>query len=183
MRRGLKIIILQCKFFLMEWLNISYNLFPSVLSNYYLKLFGIKMGKGCSIHRNCKFFHVGNLSLGNHVVINNGCYLDNRRTITIGNNVGIAHNTKIYTLGHDINSPRFNTIGKPVTIEDNVFIFSNVLIMPGVTIHEGAIVLAGSVVTKDVQPYTIVGGNPAKFVKCRDEYINYQCGYAYIWGL
>lgn len=49
-----------------------------------------------------------------------------------------------------------------VNIEDNVFIFSNAMIMPGVKIGEGAIVLAGSVVTKDVEPWTIVGGNPAK---------------------
>lgn len=183
MRKSTKIILLQCKFFLIQWLNITYNFFPSQLSNLYLHLFGIKIGKGCCIHRNCKFFHIGNLTLGNHVVINNGCYLDNRRKIKIGNNVGIAHNTKIYTLGHDINSSQFKTVGKPVVIEDNVFIFSNVLIMPGVTIHEGAIVLSGSVVTKDVASYTIVGGNPAQYIKKRNREIDYQCGYAYIFGL
>lgn len=183
MNRGIRIILLQCKFLLIQWLNFSYNLFPSCLGNLYLRLYGVKMGKGSMIHRCCKFFHVGNISLGNHVVINNGCYLDNRRKIIVGNNVGIAHNTKIYTLGHDINSPKFKTVGKPVTIEDNVFIFSNVLVMPGVTIHEGAIVLAGSVVTKDVQPYAIVGGNPAQFIKYRNKSIEYQCGYSYMFGL
>lgn len=63
-------------------------------------------------------------------MINLGCYLDNRRGITIGDNVGIAHNTKIYTLGHDLNDPQFKTKGAPVTIKDNAFVFSNVLIMP-----------------------------------------------------
>ena len=123
-----------------------------------MKCYNIKIGKDSCIHRKCRFFHVGNFFIGNNSVINFGCYLDNRRGIKIGNNVGIAHNTKIYTLGHNINSPHFETKGASVTIEDNAFIFSNALIMPGVTIHEGAIVLAGSVVTKDVDAYTIVGG-------------------------
>ena len=55
--------------------------------------------------------------------------------------------------------------------------------MPGVTIHEGAIVLAGSVVTKDVAAYTIVGGNPAKFIKNRPSEIGYKCCYPYYFAL
>ena len=54
------------------------------------------------------------MSVGRNTVINFGCYLDNRRGITIGNNVGIAHNTKIYTLGHDLNDSQFKTKGAPV---------------------------------------------------------------------
>ena len=116
-------------------------------------------------------------------MINFGCYLDNRRGITIGNNVGIAHNTKIYTLGHDLNDPQFKTKGTAVTIKDNVFIFSNALIMPGVTIGEGAIVLAGSVVTKDIEPWTIVGGNPAKKIRERSREIDYKQIYRYWFAL
>ena len=121
--------------------------------------------------------------MGNHSVINFGCNLDNRRGIKIGNNVGIAHNTKIYTLGHNLESPEFETKGAPVTIEDNVFVFSNAMIMPGVTIHEGAIVLAGSVVTKDVEAWTIVGGNPAKKIKERQRKIAYLQKYNYWFAL
>lgn len=175
--------LLQCKFFLVEFLNITYNLFPNPIRKYYLRLYGIKVGRGSCVHRSCKFFHVGGLAIGRNSVINFGCYLDNRRGIKIGNNVGVAHHTKIYTLGHDIYSPNFGTTGKLVTIEDNVFIFSNVLVMPGVTIHEGAIVLAGSVVTKDVEPFTIVGGNPAKFIKRRNKGISYVCNYPFWFGL
>lgn len=116
-------------------------------------------------------------------VINFGCYLDNRRGIKIGNNVGIAHNTKIYTLGHNIDSPKFETKGAPVVIEDNVFVFSNAIIMPGVTIHEGAIVLAGSVVTKDVESRMIVGGNPAKPIRKRTAVIEYKSIYNYWFAL
>lgn len=108
----MKSILLQCKFLLVEFLNISYQLVPNPLRNYYLRMFGIRIwgGKSC-IHRGCKFFHVGKLSVGEDTVVNFGCYLDNRRGIYVGNNVGIAHNTKIYTLGHDLNDSSFATKG------------------------------------------------------------------------
>lgn len=179
----MKKFLLQVKFFLVAWMNVSYNFFPSYLSNFYLRLFGIKFGKKSCIHRCCKFFHVGKFITGNNVIINFGCYLDNRRGITIGNNVDLAHNVKVYTLGHNINSSKFEPVGKPVVIEDNVFVFSNAMIMPGVTIHEGAVVLPGAVVTKDVAAYTVVGGNPAKYIKDRCKEIDYTCCYPYMLGL
>lgn len=168
-------VLLQCKFFLVVILNISYMLIPNPLRKYYLRLFGLRIGKGSSIHRCCKFFHVGNLSIGKNSVVNFGCYLDNRRGITIGDNVGLAHNVKVYTLGHNIDSPEFETKGKPVVIEDGAFVFANALIMPGVTLHKNCIVLPGSVVTKDVEENTVVGGNPAKFVRRREFSCPPQC--------
>lgn len=176
-------LLLQCKFLVVAWLNFTYTIIPYPLRKIYLYLFGIKIGKGSSIHRNCKFFHIGNFRLGQNSVINFSCFLDNRRGIYIGNNVGIAHNTKIYTLGHNIDSSKFETKGAPVVIEDNVFIFSNSLIMPGVTIHEGAIVLAGSVVTKDIPPYTVVGGNPSKIIRQRPKDLGYTQSYNYWFAL
>lgn len=174
---------LQCKFLIVAFLNLTYTIIPNPIRKYYLKIFGIKIGKNSSIHRYCKFFHLGKISIGNNSVVNFGCYLDNRRGIIIGNNVGIAHNTKIYTLGHNINSPKFETKGASVIIKDNVFIFSNVLIMPGVTINEGAIILPGSVITKDVPSYVIVGGNPAQIIKQRNPKIKYIQSYNYWFAL
>lgn len=178
-----KKILLQCKFLLVEWLNISYQFIPNPVRNYYLRVFGIKVGGQSCLHRKCRFFHVGNMAIEKNSVINFGCYLDNRRGIYIGNNVGIAHNTKIYTLGHDLKDSKFRTKGASVHIEDNVFIFSNALIMPGVTIGEGAIVLAGSVVTKDVEPWTIVGGNPARKIRDRIRDVDYKQIYDYWFAL
>ena len=176
-------ILLQCQFILVAWLNVTSTLLPNPIRKWYLRCFGIKIGSVSSIHRGCKFFHVGKFRMGDHSVINFGCYLDNRRGITIGCNVGIAHNTKIYTLGHDIDSPGFETKGAPVVIGDNAFIFSNVIIMPGVTIGHGSIVLAGSVVTKDVPEWTVVGGNPAKVIRERQKRIAYLQDYNYWFAL
>lgn len=164
---------------------VEYNLFAGSQSikEVVSKAFRYQVRGGTTIHRGCKFFHVGKLNIGQYSTINFGCYLDNRRGIVIGNNVGIAHNTKIYTLGHDLDDPQFKTKGKQVTICDNVFIFSNAMIMPGVTIGEGAIVLAGSVVTKDVKPWMIVGGNPAKPIRERNHEIDYKQIYPYWFAL
>jgi maltose O-acetyltransferase len=176
-------LLLQFKFFLVALLNFTCNVIPYPLRNIYLRLFGIKVPLSSSIHRYVKFFHIGNIECGKNTVINFGCYLDNRRKIVIGNNVGIAHNTKIYTLGHDIDDPKFKTKGKSVIINDHVFVFSNALIMPGVTISEGAIVLAGSVVTHDIPPYEVWGGNPACKIRIRNKNIDYKNNYNYWFAL
>ena len=121
-------VLLQIKFFLTAFLNLTKEIFPYPFRNLWLCLFDIQVPFSSSIHRECKFFHVGKFKMGKHSVVNFGCYLDNRRGIEIGNNVGIAHNTKIYTLGHNIDSPKFETKGAPVVIEDNVFVFSNAIV-------------------------------------------------------
>ena len=177
------IILLQIKFFLVAFLNISKEIFPYPLRNLWLFLFGIKVSLSSTVHRQCKFFHIGKIRIGKHSTVNFGCYLDNRRGITIGNNTAVSHNTKIYTLGHNINSHKLETKGAPVIIGDNVFIFSNVIIMPGVTIGNGAVILPGSVVTKDVCDWTVVGGVPAKNIKKRDPNIDYKLNYHYWFAL
>lgn len=161
-------ILLQCKFLLVAWLNVTYNLVPNPVRKNYLRMFGVRIGRGSCIHRGCRFFHVGKLTIGENSVVNFGCYLDNRRGITIGDNVGLAHNVKVYTLGHNIDSPQFETKGKPVVIEDGAFVFANAMIMPGVTLHKNCVVLPGSIVTKDVEENAVVGGNPAKLLRMRN---------------
>ncbi len=93
--------------------------------------------------------------------------------------MNIANNTKIYTLGHDVNAADLRLIGAGVDIADDAFLFSNVLIMPGVKIGKGAVVFAGAVVVKDVEPYTMVGGNPAKFIKVREKVNFVKTDYSY----
>lgn len=179
----MKNILLQIKFIIVANLNFTYTFIPLFIRRYYLRIYNIKIGKKSYIHRGVKFFHVGNLTIGNNSVVNFSCFLDNRRGIYIGNNVGIAHNTKIYTLGHNLNSPNFETKGAPVYIEDNAFIFSNCIIMPGIVIGEGSIILPGSIVTKSTDPYTINGGNPSKFIKFREKNITYKHNYGYLFAL
>lgn len=163
----MKKIKLQCFFIALAFFNFLYALsFIWIGRHLLLALTGSKIGKGSCIQKT-RFYTFGKLKVGTNTIINSGCYLDSRRGITVGNNVVIAHDTKIYTLGHDFNDEGFKTKGRPVVIEDFVVIFANVLVMPGVTIKKGAVVLPGSVITKDVEEMAIVGGNPAVKIRQR----------------
>ena len=108
-----------------------------------------------------------------------GVSLDNRGGLSIGRQVSIAHDARIYTLGHDIHHPDFPAKAKPVRIDDHAVIFAAAMIMPGVHLGEGAVVMAGAVVTKDVPPLRVVGGNPARDLGPRRCVPSYRLGRRY----
>ncbi|MBM4425236.1 MAG: acyltransferase [Chloroflexi bacterium] len=87
--------------------------------------------------------------------------------IRIGNDVVAGHRVEFYTSDHDPDDPAFARRDAPIVIEDHVWIGSRAVILKGVTICRGAVVAAGSVVTQNVAPFTIVGGNPAKVIRMR----------------
>lgn len=154
----------------------------------------IKIGKGSII--NCNFILENNggiISVGERTFINAGTNLIAANKIVIGNDVTIAWNvtiydhnshsldyrdrildmkeiTKNYKTNHDLSDNKNWDVvkSKPIVIKDKVWIGFNSIILKGVTIGEGAVVAAGSVVTKDVPAYTVVGGNPATFIKTID---------------
>lgn len=107
-----------------------------------------------------------NITIGKNVFFNSGCRFQDQGGITIGDGVLIGHNVVIATINHDFDpkNERKNHYA-PVTIGAHAWIGSNATILPGVTVGEWAVVAAGAVVTKDVEPYTVVGGVPAKFLK------------------
>ncbi len=180
----LKHFFIQLKFFLITSMNFVYACLPGFkLKKLFLKLVGIQIGDQSYIHHGCKLFDWSKIIIGDNVSIGPRCYLDNRRGILIGNNVAIAHDCKIYTLGHDNNSPFMESKGNNVIIEDDVFIYSNVLIMPNVKIAQGAIVYPGSVVTKDLGAFSINSGNPAQEIKSRQKQILYKNQYGYHFAL
>jgi hypothetical protein len=82
--------------------------------------------------------------------------------------VSIAHDARIYTMGHDVHDPTFATKAQSVRIDDHAVVFAGAMIMPGVHLGQGAVVMAGAVVTRSVPPLRIVGGNPAVDIGSRD---------------
>jgi acetyltransferase-like isoleucine patch superfamily enzyme len=135
----------------------------------YRHIYGIGLPNDSIIYCGCRFFNPKGVKLGNHSIVGDHAFLDGRQGLTIGNNVNIGSEVRIYTLEHDPDSPSFAAKGGPVAIKDWVYIGSRVTIMPGVVIGEGAVVASGAVVTKDVEPWTIVGGVPAKFIRNRPQ--------------
>ena len=123
--------------------------------------------------------HIG-VKIGNNRLIETRNWSSEPYLITIGNNVQVTMNVYFHTHGgaHVARQkyPKFDVFGK-IVIEDWSYIGANSSIMPGVTIGEGALVAAGSIVTKSVAPYTVVGGNPAKFICTTDEYIERNTKY------
>lgn len=178
-RKSVANIKLQIWIGIIAFLNFSQRfLVFNSLKKVVLRFLGFKIGVKSYIHKPT-FLSIGKFSIGNHSVINPKCILDNRGTITIGDNVSIGHYSKIYTTGHDIHCSYFTGTKKPVVIKDYVVLFSSCIIQPGVTIEDGAVIFPGAVVTKDVPAYSLVGGNPAKVLGERNRNLKYKLEYGF----
>lgn len=139
---------------------------------------GLTYPSTSSIHWQARFFVPSGLSIGDNCILGNNGFYDAREGILLGRNVNIAAEVRIYTREHDIDSPDFAEVGGKVVIGDYVYIGTRVTILPGVSIGEGAVVASGAVVTKDVSPYALVGGVPAKFIRERSRNLKYTLHYA-----
>lgn len=146
------------------------SIFHKIKVNYLNLLFDY-IGNSLEIMPNIRFANGYNISIGNKSGIGEKCMLQDIGKIDIGENVLMAPEVMIFTANHNIDKgmnicEQGMTI-KNVKIEDDVWLGARAIILPGVTIGTGSVIAAGSVVTKDVDPFTIVGGNPAKFIKNR----------------
>ncbi|MDY0361087.1 MAG: acyltransferase [Desulforegulaceae bacterium] len=108
---------------------------------------------------------------GDHVHIGANTEIQAEGGVSIGNNVVISYNCVIWTVNHNFEGNiipyNFERHKRPVIIGDNVWIGRNVIINSGVKIGEGAVIGIGSVVTQNIPPLAIVGGNPTKIIKFR----------------
>lgn len=136
----------------------------------FTRLFIEKCGDFVAVDKGASFGK--RVSLGNYSAIGTNAWI--RGKVTIGNYVLMGPNVTILTQNHifsRLDTPMYYqgaTPEKPVIIEDDVWIGQNAIILPGLRICQGSIVAAGAVVTKDVPPYVIVGGNPARVIKKRE---------------
>ena len=164
----------------MEYLFLLAGRIPSHMIRLFLyrRVFGVRIGRDSSVHAGCRFYSPRGVSIGSNCIIGYGCFLDGREGLHIHDNVSIAGEVAIYTQEHDPDSPDFACQGGPVVFEKYAFTGSRALVLPGVTVGEGAGIAAGAVVTKDVAPYTIVGGVPAKYIRDRSRDLKYNLKYS-----
>lgn len=139
---------------------------------------GVRLARTSSLHWRARFFAPEGLSVGEWTTVGNDAFFDAREGISIGSSVNIAAEVRVYTREHDINAPDFAEIGAPVVIEDYAYIGTRVTVLPGVRIGRGAVVASGAVVTRDVPPYVMAGGVPAKHIGERTRDLRYRLGYA-----
>lgn len=144
---------------------------------YYRHCVNFEIGVNSYIFMDAWFDAKGQFRMGANSVINQGCRLDNRGGISIGNNVSISAEVCILTADHDLQSSNFVGRTEGIYIKDFAFIGTRAIVLPGTVLHEGAAVAAGAVVTKDVAPYTIVAGVPARVIGTRPRELNYQHTY------
>ncbi|MDY3965023.1 MAG: acyltransferase [Prevotella sp.] len=135
------------------------------------RIFFMKMANSLPLSgkRRTKLMRLGGVNIGERSLIYSGVSFDTvyPELITIGNRVRITSGSKIITHFIDPSQPGVHFRIAPVVIEDDVFIGMNTIICNSVTIGKGAMIGAGSVVTKDVPPYQIWAGNPARYIKDR----------------
>lgn len=164
---------------LKSWLiNTVVSNFPSVRFRRWAltKIGGAKIDANVRIYNGFHIRHPLGLSIAEGVSIGNNVLLDGRLGLTICENAVLGYGCIIWTMNHDYNDVHFKEVGGPVVIGKRAWICSNSIILPNITIGEGAVVASGAVVTKDVAPYTVVAGIPAKKIAERDKK-DYTYGY------
>ncbi|MGG0319931.1 acyltransferase [Priestia megaterium] len=146
---------------------VSYFLLNSI------RISKVERGLNTRIYYNVLIKEPQNIVVGNNTFINNGCLLWGapKGKIIIGNDVLFGPSVKVIASNHGTsrdNLIRCNTwYDGDIVIEDDVWIGANSIILKGVKIGKGAVIAAGTVVNRDIEPYTIVGGVPAKKIKNR----------------
>lgn len=129
-------------------------------------------GDNVSISEDVYLFSPENIEFGDNVSIHPMCYIEGQGGITIGNDVSIAHATSILSTTHnmddlDIPIKDQGVTEKPVIIHDNVWIGCKTTILCGIEVSSGSVIGANSVVTKNIKPFTVCAGVPAKEIRSR----------------
>lgn len=131
-----------------------------------LKLFGARIGHA-RLHASVRIWAPWRLRMGHNVYVDRDVYLYNPYGIEIADRVVISIGSFLCTASHDHSITTFPLTGGRITVGSDSWIAAEAFVGPGVTIGEGAVVAARAVVVKDVEPWTVVGGNPARRIKAR----------------
>lgn len=132
-----------------------------------LKIFGAKIGKGSVVYSTAKIWAPWNLELGDYVAIADHVDCYNVAKIFIDSNTTISQYAYLCSASHDISDYKNPLITAPITIHKQAWIAAGAFVNMGVIVGEGAVVGARACVFKNVEEWSIVGGNPAKFIKKR----------------
>lgn len=133
-----------------------------------LRLFGAQLGKKVHLYPSCRVTMPWKLKMGDYSCLGDGVICYNIGGVTIGANSTVSQFSHLCSSSHDYTKLNMPQTFAPISIENQAWVCADSFIAPGVTVGQGAVVGARSAVFKDVQPWTVVGGNPAKFIKKRE---------------
>ena len=132
-----------------------------------LKLFGAQIDSTAVVYSSARIYYPPNLIMEKYSCIASDVDCYNVAPVRIGANATVSQGAFLCTASHDITDPHNRLITAPIIIENQAWIAAAAFVGMGVTIGEGAVIGARAAVFKDVEPWTVVGGNPAKFIKKR----------------
>jgi putative colanic acid biosynthesis acetyltransferase WcaF len=150
---------------LRSFLFLSALPYPSKLKTMVLRWFGAEVGRNVVIRSQVNISFPWRLVIGDNVWIGDGVWILSLAKVTIESNVCISQRSYLCSGSHDYRKPGFDLITKPILIRSGSWIAAGAFIGSGVEVGPSAVVSAGSVATKNVDPHTIVRGNPAEVLK------------------
>lgn len=132
-----------------------------------LRMFGARIGHGSRIYSSAHIWLPANLVMGERAVLGPRVRCYNQGRITIGDRVTISQDASLCASSHDISDPHFQLVLRSITIGADAWIAAEAFVGPGVQVGEGAVLGARGVAVRDLSPWTVYGGNPAKLLKPR----------------
>ena len=159
------------RFMRLIWQIVCWTLFkPSpncmhAFRAFILRLFGASLGKNCHIYPLSKIWAPWNLQCQDNVCIANHAVIYNQALVFIGSQSTISQEAYICTGTHDYTQKNFPLLTKPVYIEEHVWVGARAFILPGVTLKQGAVAGACSLISKNLEPWTVYQGNPCKAIR------------------
>ncbi len=132
-----------------------------------LRMFGARVAWTANVYSSATVFKPWLLEMDDYACLASGVDCYNAAPVRLGVNAIVSQRAFLCTAGHDIADPRHHQTEAPIVIEDRAWVCAEAYVGQGVTVGEGAVVCPRGVAVKNVEPWTVVGGNPAKYIKMR----------------
>jgi putative colanic acid biosynthesis acetyltransferase WcaF len=132
-----------------------------------LRCFGAKIGAHVNVYPSTRIYFPWNLTVGDWSAIGEDAFIYNLGPVSLGAKTTVSHRAQLCAGTHDYTRPDLPLLKPPIVVHDQAWICADAFVGPGVTVGEGAVIGARSVVIKNVEPWTVVAGNPAKMIKKR----------------
>lgn len=132
-----------------------------------LRLFGAQMGRNSNVYSSAKVYYPANLRMGDNTCLASEVDCYNVAPIILEDNVTVSQGAYLCTASHDIEDAKHKLVTAPIILKSQSWVCARAFVGMGVTIGEGAVVGATASVYKNIEPWTVVGGNPAKSIKKR----------------
>jgi len=141
-----------------------------------LNLFGAKLAKGARVYGSARIWYPPNLEMGKGAVLGWQSYAYTQEKIVIEDYAVVSQFARLITGTHDIDDENFQLYARPICIKSHAWIAAAAFVGPGVTVGEGAVLGGAAVTFKDLEPWTVYVGNPAKSLKTRRNFADATIG-------